>query len=148
MITTKQIISLEKLDPVQGHDSESVQIARLIAFTKGINPANDAKVVELLNMPLKAYRREGKEVFDLLSSLTDVVYDDAGGATVGEIVLRPLLGSDLMALADTNVPDLIRRLTGMSQKKLVALEPHDYLALAKAVNFLAEDALSDVSSSE
>ena len=146
--TTKQIIALAKLDPIPGRNASSVQIARLIAQQKGESPANDAAVVALLDMPVKKFRAEGKVIFDLLKELTVIEYTDEGGATVGDYTVRPMIGEDLMMLADTSVPVLVQRLTGLTAAQVEELDPRDYLSLAAAVDFLGQDALKDEDSSE
>ena len=154
LITTKQVIGLATLEPIEGRDTDAVQVARLILLSQGKSPANNHDTQALLDLPLRQFRKAGADVFAILNDLTPTEYTDEGGAVVGEYTVRPLRGEDLMMLGrlvagspGASIPGLVARLTGLTDDAVRELPVRDYLALSAAVDFLGQDALRDEPSS-
>ena len=147
----KHIRQMDVLGEIEGEeDYDEVRVCRLAMLTHGENPANEARVVELLNRPLTEYQDYVADVLAQLAAGADPVWQRDGSYHVplasGETAtVRPLRGRHrrLLGRLDDATGDrtLILTMANVSGQQLDEAPIGDYQALMTAVDFLFQPVL-------
>ena len=143
-LTGKHIRQMSLLADSDSEDSEEAQICRLAMLLHGEDPANDARVSELLDLDLVDYQEYVDDVLTQMQAGAEPVRQTSGvyhvALSVGKTaVVRPLKGRQrrLLGHLDDASGDrkLLLAMSNMSETELDCMSIGDYQAVMTAVDF-------------
>lgn len=141
----KHVRQMDVLGEIDGEDYDEVRVCRLAMLTRGEDPANDARVRELLDLPLTDYQDYVDDVLAQLNAGAEFIWQQSGACHVplasgDTAVVRPLRGRHRRLVGQLDDVHGDRRLmltmSNLSGDGLDALPIGDYHAVMTAVDFL------------
>ena len=146
----KHIRQMDILGEIDGEEYDEVRVCRLAMLTHGEDPANEARVQELLDLPLTEYQDYVDDVLAQLNAGADFIWQQSGACHVplasgDTAVVRPLKGRHrrlLGSLDDVHGDrQLMFAMSNLSEAQLDAAPIGDYQAVMIAVDFLFQPVL-------
>ena len=145
----KHVRQMEALGEIEGleGDASEVRVCRLAMMLHGEDPANDARVEALLDMPLAEYHDYVSDVIDQMTDGPEPEWQPTGVWRVSlaegrSCVLRPLKGRQrrLLGVLDDANGDraLILATSNLSEAELDAATLGEYQSIVKATGFLLQ----------
>ena len=141
----KHIRQMDVLGEIDGEDYDEVRVCRLAMLAQGEDPANEARVQELLDLPLTEYQDYVDDVLAQIQAGAAFIWQQSGACHVplasgDTAVVQPLKGRHRRLVGQLDDVHGDRRLmltmSNLSGDALDALPIGDYHAVMAAVDFL------------
>ena len=141
---------MDVLGDIEGEEYEEVRVCRLAMLTHGEDPANEARVQELLDLPLADYQDYVGDVLAQMRAGAAPIWQHSGDyhvplASGDTAVVRPLQGRHrrLLGRLDDAHGDRLLMLTmsNLDNAALDAVPIGDYQSVMTAVDFLFQPVL-------